>query len=142
MLALIGFIGLAVLVPLVRTAAARGAGLSPPDPALAAALLYPLSGLAAWLVWRRIDVGVERKRGALRRWGWQLLLSGLWPAALSGLQTPITAVLLLLLLGAAAATLLSFRRLHAGAALLLLPCVAWVICTAIASADRFWPRAI
>lgn len=102
-------------------------------------LLYPLTGLAAWLVWRRIDVAMERKRAALRRWGWQLLLSGLWPAALYGAHSPAlaTAMLLLTLL-AVAVTLLSFLELQTAAALLLLPYGAWLCWAAGLYVDRFW----
>lgn len=110
---------------------------------LAAALLYPLSGLAAWLVWRRVDVGLERKRAALRRWGWQLLLGGLWPAALYGAGSPALALsLLALLLILAAVTWLAFFRLQTGAALLLLPYCMWVVYVALIAADHFWPGAI
>lgn len=102
-------------------------------------LLYPLTGLAAWLVWRRIDVGLERKRAALRRWGWQLLLSGLWPAALYGAHSPALATALLVLaLISVALTLASFLKLQTGAALLLLPYCAWLCCAAYLYADRFW----
>jgi tryptophan-rich sensory protein len=110
---------------------------------LAAAMLYPLSGLAAWLVWRRIDVGLERKRAALRRWGWQLLFGGLWPAALYGAANPALAFVLLgLMLLAAVVTWHAFTRLQPGAAALLLPYCAWVLCAALIVAGRFWPSEI
>ena len=90
-------------------------------------VLCPLTGIAAWLVWRRIDVGLERKRAALRRWGWVLMLSSLWPAALYGAHSPPLAMLFLLLgLIVAAWTALSFRSLQPAAALLMLPYTAWI----------------
>jgi tryptophan-rich sensory protein len=146
LLALIGFVGLSALVPIARAALATGAvalplgaPLWPPLWGPAAMLLYPLTGLAAWLVWRRIDVGLERKRAALRLWGWQLLLSGLWPAALYGAHSPALAtVLLLLALLSVALTLIAFVRLQAAAALLLLPYCAWLCSAAYLYADRFW----
>ncbi len=117
LLALIGFIGLSALVPLARAALAPGTAAF-----IAPGALYPLTGVAAWLVWRRIDVGVERKRAALRRWGWQLLLSGLWPAALYGAHDAALGLAVLALLAVALGlTLLAFASLQPRAALLLLP---------------------
>jgi benzodiazapine receptor len=148
LLALIGFVGLSALVPIARAALATGAGavgpplgppLWPPLWGPGAMLLYPLTGLAAWLVWRRIDVGLERKRAALRLWGWQLLLSGLWPAALYGAHSPALATMLLLLaLLSVVLTLIAFLRLQAGAALLLLPYCAWLCSAAYLYAGDFW----
>ena len=90
-------------------------------------MLCPLTGIAAWLVWRRIDVGLERKRAALRRWGWVLMLSSLWPAALYGAHSPPLALCFLLLgLIAAAGTTVSFRTLQPTAAILMLPYTAWI----------------
>lgn len=103
------------------------------------AVLYPLTGVAAWLVWRRVDVGLERKRAALRRWGWQLLLSGLWAAALFGFQSPAVALLIMVpLLVCATLTFLSFLKVQKAAALLLLPHVVLLCCAAYLNADCFW----
>lgn len=107
--------------------------------AVLAAALYLLTGFAAWLVWRRVDIGLERKRAALRRWGWQLLLSGLWPAAWYGAHSPaLTMTILALLLLALALTVLAFLRLQTGAALLLLPYCVWLCCAASLYVGRFW----
>ena len=134
--------GLAALVPISRAWIASGGREAAPAVAALGFVLYPLTGLAAWLVWRRIDVGLDRKRAALRRWGWQLLLGGLWPAALYGASSPALAgALLLLLLLAAMATALAFKPLHRGAALLLAPYALWLVCTAAQAADRFWQGA-
>jgi len=142
LLALIGFVGLAALVPISREWIVSGERAFAPAIWTLGFLLYPLTGLAAWLVWRRIDVGLDRKRAALRRWGWQLLLGGLWPAALYGAQSPALAgAVLALLLATAAATVIAFRRLQRDAALLLGPYCAWLICTAALAAGRFWPGA-
>ena len=136
---MIGFVGLSALVPAARAAFVSGLE---PEPRLwpVAAVLYPLSGLAAWLVWRRIDVGLDRKRAALRRWGWQLLLGALWPAALYGAGSPELALALLAAtLLAAGITWTAFLRLQRGAAALLLPLCAWVLWAAMIAVDRFWP---
>lgn len=89
--------------------------------------LYPLVGVAAWLVWRRVDVGLERKRSALRLWGWQLGANALWAPAFFGLQSTrlgmlvIVPLLLLIVL-----TMRAFWPLQRVAALLLVPYAAWV----------------
>ena len=84
-------------------------------------MLYSAVGVAAWLVWRRIDVGAERKRAALRLWGWQLLANSLWYPAFFGLHSPALGLLVAAFL--LAATLLVIRRfapLQPAAALLML----------------------
>ncbi|MBV8913827.1 MAG: hypothetical protein JOZ05_12405, partial [Acetobacteraceae bacterium] len=61
MLALVGFVGLALLVLASQTALSAGEAwpvrswVSMPF----WAALYASVGVAAWLVWRRIDVGLE-----------------------------------------------------------------------------------
>ena len=127
LLALIGFIGFAVLVPLARAGVSGHAA-----DLLIEAAASPLAGVAAWLVWRRIDVGLDRKRAALRRWGWLMMLGALWPA-IPAASAP------LLTLGVAMAgwTVLSFRRLRPVAALLLLPFAAWLLVSAAVLIARF-----
>ena len=103
------------------------------------AALYPLTGVAAWLVWRRVDVCVERKRAALRIWGWQLLLSGLWPAALFGARSPELALAVMAsLLVALGLTMRAFLQLQRNAALLLTPYAAWLCWAAYMSINCFW----
>ena len=89
--------------------------------------LYPLIGVAAWLVWRRVDVGLERKRAALRMWGWQLGVNALWAPAFFALRSTglgmLVIVPLLVLIGL---TIRAFLPLHRPAALLLVPYAAWV----------------
>lgn len=115
-------------MPIARAALADGTAASNSPLLAAEAVLCPLTGLAAWLVWRRIDVGLERKRAALRRWGWMLMVSSLWPAALYGAHRPRAAAGLLLLgLVIAAWTAWSFRRLQPIAGWLMLPYTAWIM---------------
>ncbi|GAC1341310.1 MAG: tryptophan-rich sensory protein [Acetobacteraceae bacterium] len=114
---------------------------TPPDWAYGPAwgVLYPLTGIAAWLVWRRIDVGVDPKRAALRIWGWQVLLSALWPAAFFGARSPTLAlVVMAALLCAIGLTTRAFYRLQPQAGLLLLPYGVWLGTTAYVNAGCFW----
>lgn len=88
-------------------------------------LLYIMMAVAAWLVWRRrgtAGVGL-----ALSLWVLQLVLNALWSWLFFGRQqiglALVDIALLWLLI---AATILAFRAVHRGAALLLVPYLAWV----------------
>ncbi len=110
-MALVGFVGLALLVGAVDgTLTAAGAGswylslTAPPGTPPAAVfgpvwtLLYLLMGTAAWLVWRQPRPA--GKRAALRLWGWQLLLNAGWAPAFFRLHSPgLSLIVLLTLLG-------------------------------------------
>ncbi len=149
---MIGFVGLCLLVLLAHGAVAaasgrawlRGLPLPPGTPpgwvyGPVWAVLYPVVGVSAWLVWRRIDVAAERKRAALRVWGWQLMLSALWAAALFGAHNPALALLVMAaLLTAVALTLLAFLQLQRPAALLLAPYAVWLICMAYINTAFWW----
>jgi len=107
--------------------------------ALLGAGVYAAVGVAAWLVWRRVDVGLDRKRAALRVWGWLLLLSGLWPAAFFGARSPGAAlVVMAVLLPAFGLTLRAFLQLQRNAALLMTPYALWLCWAAYMSASCFW----
>ena len=54
--------------------------------------LYVMIGAAAWLVWRRTG---GRQRGALRLWGWQLLVNAAWSPAFFGLHSPALGLFIL-----------------------------------------------
>ena len=152
LLALIGFVGMSLLVWAANGAITAGS-VSGWYPSLAAppgtpptwlfapvwTTLYPVMGVAAWLVWRRIDVGAERKRAALRTWGWQLLINSLWSPAFFGLHS---LRLSLFVIGALlAAILLTIRRfipLQPIAAILMGPYAAWVAYAAYLNAGFWW----
>lgn len=88
--------------------------------------LYILLGVAAWLVWRRIDVAAERKRAALRAWGWALAANALWSPAFFGLHRPdLSLAVLALMLATTVLVWRRFRPLQPWGAALLLPYLAW-----------------
>lgn len=152
LLALIGFVGLCVLVYIAngavtatsvtgwyRTLAKPPA--SPPDWVFAPvwATLYLSIGVSAWLVWRRIDIAAHRKRAALRVWGWQLLLNALWPAAFFGMHSPGLGMLVIVpLLATVAATVAAFWPLQRGAAVLLAPYLLWIGFATYLNAGFWW----
>ena len=101
-------------------------------------LLYACIGTAAWLVWRRIDIGIHRKRTALRIWGWHLLVNAIWPPVFFGLHNlPAGMLVITLLLISIALTMRAFWPLNRPAALLLLPYLAWVAYATYLNAG-FW----
>lgn len=88
-------------------------------------VLYAAIAVAGWLVWRR--AGFAGAPGALGLYALQLLLNGLWSWLFFGLQRPDLALIDIVAMGLViAATIAAFWVHHAGAALLLLPYLAWV----------------
>lgn len=152
LLALIGFVGMSLLVWAANGAITAGnvrgwyslLSAPPGTPptwlfAMVWTTLYPLMGVAAWLVWRRIAVGAERKRAALRTWGWQLLINSLWSPAVFGLHSLELGLLVVALL--LAAILLTIRRfvpLQPFAAALMGFYVAWVGYAAYLNVGFWW----
>ncbi|HEY1411985.1 MAG TPA: TspO/MBR family protein [Rhodopila sp.] len=143
MLALVGFIGLCLLVGLVggsMTARAVHAWYpalhappgTPPNWVFAPvwSALYVMIGTAGWLVWKRL--GAARP---LRLWGWQLLVNALWAPAFFGLHSPTLAMgILVVLLLLIALTVRSFRRVDRTAAVLMLPYGGWCLYAAYLTA--------
>jgi tryptophan-rich sensory protein len=151
-MALVGFVGLALLVGAADgtlTAAAAGSwylSLTPPPGTPPASLfrpvwglLYLLIGTAAWLVWRQARPPGAGKRAALRLWGWQLLLNAGWTPAFFGLHSPGLALLVVVpLIGLIALTIRAFGRIQPQAAVLLLPYALWMCYAGYLNAGFFW----
>jgi tryptophan-rich sensory protein len=150
-LALVGFIGLCLLVGV--TAAAFNAPAmqswygtllrppaTPPDWLFGPVwtLLHITIGTAAWLVWWKAPQG-RRQSAALQLWGWQLLLNAAWSPAFFGLHSPPAGMLvivpLVVLIGL---TIAAFARLHRGAALLLAPYLVWTCYATYLNAGFWW----
>ncbi len=103
------------------------------------AALYPMIGVSAWLVWRRIDRALEAKRAALRLWGWQLLANAVWPPLFFGLQSPALGLVgIVALWTSIALTLRAFWPLSRPAAALLVPYLAWVSYATWLNAGFWW----
>jgi len=96
-------------------------------------VLYFLTGLAAWLVWREAGTGTW-----LTLYFLQLALNALWSILFFGLRRPDLALAdIMLLWMAIVATLSSFARVDATAAWLLVPYLAWVSYAALLN-WAFW----
>lgn len=150
MLALVGFVGLCLLVgaaeAAMATSAARGWYLSltypfgtPPIWVFGPVwtVLYVMIGAAGWLVWRRTGAGRP-----LRLWGWQLAANAAWTPALFGLHSPALAFAVsLALLGLIMLTIHAFARLCRPAAWLMLPYLAGSGYAAYLAAGLWWLNA-
>lgn len=89
------------------------------------AVLYLSIAVAGWLVWR--EAGLDGAGAALGIYAVQLLLNAGWSAIFFGLRRMDLAFYELLVFWVSiAATILAFAPIHIGAALLLLPYLAWV----------------
>ena len=98
--------------------------------------LYLMMGVAAWLVWRRRSTDA---RGALRLWGWQLLVNALWSPAFFGLHNPgLALVVIMVLLAVLGLTLRTFLRIQPLAGALLVPYLAWVCYATWLNAGFWW----
>ncbi len=88
-------------------------------------LLYTMMAVSVWLVWRR--GGFALQRASLSLFLAQLALNAAWTPLFFGLHQPGLAFvdIALLWLGIVA-TITAFRRVHCGAAWLLVPYLLWV----------------
>lgn len=87
--------------------------------------LYLMMAIAAWLVWR--NHGFRRAGGALTLFVVQLAANAVWTwLFFAWHQGALAFTEILVLWALIAGTIIAFRRLHALAAALLLPYLAWV----------------
>ena len=102
-------------------------------------LLYAMMGIAAGLVWNRIDFARELVKKALIFFAIQLALNALWSYLFFGLHNPLLALVEIVLLWLMIfETYLQFKKIHKVASLLLLPYLAWVSFAAFLNASIWW----
>jgi tryptophan-rich sensory protein len=146
-LALVGFVGLCLLVGAADGALVSGQ-LHGWYPALTRppgtppnwlfgpvwTTLYALIGIAAWLVWRR-----STTTRPLRLWGWQLAANALWtPAFFAVHSPPLALAVCVVLLALIALTVRSFARVRPLAAWLMAPYLAWTVYATYLTAGFWW----
>jgi benzodiazapine receptor len=146
-LALVGFVGLCVLVgaaggtliagtPRAWYLALNRPPGAPPDWVLGIVWLcfYLLAGVAGWLAWRYATTTQP-----LRLWGWQLAASACWIPAFFGLHSPPLAfavsIVLMVLIGL---TVRAFATLRPMAAWLMAPYLAWTAFSTYLIAGFWW----
>lgn len=146
-LALVGFVGLALLVGAadgaLTASSVRGWYLSlvhppgtPPDAVFGPvwSVLYVLMGVSAWRVWRRVQAGP-----ALRLWGWQLAANAAWTPVFFGLHQPLPALgVMLALIALIGLTLRRFAAIDRAAGWLLVPYLLWTGYALYLNAGIWW----
>jgi translocator protein len=149
-LALVGFVGLCLLVGAVGGTIVAGTSWSwflslihPPGmvpPGFFAPIwvcLYSMIGVAGWLAWRR-----SISARPLRLWGWQIAVNAFWAPAFFALHSPLLALAVsVVLLALVAVTVRMFAVLHSLAAWLLVPYLAWTGYVTYLTAGFWWLNA-
>jgi benzodiazapine receptor len=133
-LALVGFMGLCLLLGAVDAALMSGPArawylsLTRPAGAMPDAVFLPVWGgiylmeaCAAWLVWCQAGAS-----SALQLWGWNIGATALRAAALFGLRSPVIALALCVISGLLlAAVVVAFGRIRSLAGWLMVPSLLW-----------------
>ena len=102
-------------------------------------LLYAMMGVAAGLIWSRIDYEKEAVRNALIFFVVQLALNALWSLLFFGLKNPLLALIEILLLWLMIyETYIKFTKIDKIAGYLLIPYIFWVSFATILNASIWW----
>lgn len=102
-------------------------------------LLYLLMGVAAGLVWDRIEHEKEAVKKALIFFAIQLALNALWSYLFFGLMNPLLALIEIVVLWLMIyETLLKFIKINKVAGYLLVPYLLWVSFATILNASIWW----
>lgn len=102
-------------------------------------VLYVMMGIAAGLVWNRIETDRINARKGLQFFAIQLALNFLWSYLFFGLHNPLLALVELVLLWLMIfETYVVFKKVDKIAGILLLPYLAWVSFAGILNAAIFW----
>ena len=99
--------------------------------------LYIMMGISSFLVWRK---GHDSKadRSAIACFIVQLILNAIWTPLFFGLHSPLLGLIdIVLLLAAIILTIVSFFKISATAALLLIPYLAWVSFATVLNASIY-----
>lgn len=101
--------------------------------------LYVMMGVAAGLVWSRIDIEKELVKKALVFFIIQLVLNALWSYLFFGLKNPMLAGLEIILLWLMIyETYVQFAKINKIAGYLFIPYLAWVSFAAVLNASIWW----
>lgn len=101
--------------------------------------LYVFMGIAAGLVWARIDVQTELVKKGLKFFAIQLALNMLWSYLFFGLKNPLIALIEVILLWLMIyETWHIFKRVDRIAGWLFVPYLAWVTYASVLNASIWW----
>ncbi len=102
-------------------------------------LLYMMMGIAAGLVWSRIEFEREAVEKALRLFVIQLALNALWSVLFFGLQNPMLALIEIVLLWLMIyETYIKFIKIDKIAGYLFIPYLLWVTFATVLNASIWW----
>lgn len=102
-------------------------------------LLYCMMGIAAGLVWHRIDREPEAVRKALLFFAIQLALNALWSVLFFGLRNPLLAFVEIIVLWLMIyETYLKFRSIDKIAGYLFIPYLIWVAFATLLNGSIWW----
>jgi benzodiazapine receptor len=102
-------------------------------------MLYCMMGLAAGLVWNRIDFEKEVVRKALILFAFQLALNSLWSFLFFGLMNPMLAGLEIVILWLMIfETYIQFAKINKIAGYLMIPYLLWVSFATVLNASIWW----
>ncbi len=102
-------------------------------------MLYVMMGVAAGLVWDRMDSNKEVVKKALIIFAIQLALNALWSYLFFGLHNPMLAGLEIIILWLVIyETYLHFSKINKIAAYLLIPYLAWVSFAMVLNGSIWW----
>jgi tryptophan-rich sensory protein len=102
-------------------------------------MLYIMMGVAAGLVWNRIDYDKDAVKKALVFFAVQLALNALWSYLFFGLHNPMLAGLEIIVLWLMIyETYIQFAKINKIAGYLLIPYLAWVSFAAVLNASIWW----
>ncbi|RZJ63672.1 MAG: tryptophan-rich sensory protein [Flavobacterium sp.] len=101
--------------------------------------LYVMMGVAAGLVWDKIDVQREAVRKALLFFAIQLALNALWSILFFGLQNPLLALIEIVVLWLMIyETFVQFNKINKFAGYLFIPYILWVTFATVLNASIWW----
>lgn len=101
--------------------------------------LYVMMGIAAGLVWNKIETQREVVKRALTFFAIQLLLNALWSYLFFGLHNPLLALLEIVVLWLMIyETFIQFNKINKIAAYLFIPYILWVSFAFLLNASIWW----
>lgn len=101
--------------------------------------LYVLMGIAAGLVWDKIEVQKETVKKGLLYFAIQLGLNALWSVLFFGLQNPMLALIEIVLLWLMIyETFVQFNKVNKIAGYLFIPYILWVTFALVLNASIWW----
>lgn len=102
-------------------------------------ILYILMGIAAGLVWDKIETQRETVRRALIYFAIQLALNALWSILFFGLHNPMLALIEIVLLWLMIyETFVQFNKVNKIAGYLFIPYILWVTFALVLNASIWW----